>query len=68
MAGRLSREELDALLGAHALDADEPAEREQVEQYLAENPTARAEVDSRLRRYPVFLMVARKESGGARGG
>ena len=45
MAGRLSREELDALLGAHALDADEPAEREQVEQYLAENPTARAEVD-----------------------
>ncbi len=45
MAGRLSSEELDALLGAHALDADEPAEREQVEQYLAENPTARAEVD-----------------------
>jgi hypothetical protein len=45
MAGRLSREELESLLGAHALDADEPGEREQVEQYLAENPTARAEVD-----------------------
>ena len=45
MARRLSREELDALLGAHALDADEPGEREQIERYLAENPTARAEVD-----------------------
>jgi anti-sigma-K factor RskA len=45
MAGRLSREELESLLGAHALDADEPGEREQIEQYLAENPTARAEVD-----------------------
>lgn len=45
MAGRLSHEELDSLLGAHALDAVEPDEREQVEQYLAENPTARAEVD-----------------------
>lgn len=45
MAGRLTREELDSLLGAHALDADEPDEREQVEQYLAENPAARAEVD-----------------------
>jgi len=45
MAGRLSREELDSLLGAYALDAAEPDEREQIERYLAENPTARAEVD-----------------------
>jgi hypothetical protein len=45
MAGQLSHEELDALLGAHALDAVDPDEREQVDRYLAENPVARAEVD-----------------------
>jgi Anti-sigma-K factor rskA len=45
MAGELSRETLEALLGAHALDAVDPGEREQVDRYLAENPVARAEVD-----------------------
>jgi hypothetical protein len=45
MAGELRREELDALLGAHALDAVDPGEREQLDRYLAENPAARAEVD-----------------------
>jgi Anti-sigma-K factor rskA len=45
MAGELSREELDALLGPHALDAVDPGEREQLDRYLAENPGARAEVD-----------------------
>jgi hypothetical protein len=45
MAGELSRKDLDALLGAHALDAVDPGEREQLDRYLAENPVARAEVD-----------------------
>lgn len=45
MADELSRDELDSLLGAHALDAVEPDEREQISRYLARNPSARAEVD-----------------------
>jgi anti-sigma-K factor RskA len=45
MADELSRDELDSLLGAHALDAVEPEEREQISRYLARNPSARAEVD-----------------------
>lgn len=45
MARELSRQELDSLLGAHALDAVEPGEREQIDRYLAQNPSARAEVD-----------------------
>ena len=36
---------MDELLGAYALDAVDPDEREQVEAYLAGNPAARAEVD-----------------------
>jgi len=39
------RPELDALLGAYVLDALEPDERALVEQYLEDNPRARAEVD-----------------------
>jgi hypothetical protein len=38
-------EELDALLGAYALDAVDPDERIEIEEYLAANPRARAEVD-----------------------
>ncbi|HEX6311579.1 MAG TPA: anti-sigma factor [Acidimicrobiia bacterium] len=45
MAGELSPEELDSLLGAYSLDAVEPEERAELEQYLAQNPAARAEVD-----------------------
>jgi anti-sigma-K factor RskA len=37
--------ELDALLGAFALDALDPEERARVEEYLAANPIARREVD-----------------------
>lgn len=37
-------ERLDELLGAYALDAVEPAERDEVEAYVAEHPDARAEV------------------------
>jgi hypothetical protein len=42
----MTPEELDALLGAYALDAVDDDERHEVEQYLATNPRARAEVDS----------------------
>jgi anti-sigma-K factor RskA len=45
MASELSREELDSLLGAYALDAVDPEEREQISRYLARDPSARAEVD-----------------------
>jgi hypothetical protein len=42
----LTREELQALLGAYALDAVDGDEREQVERYLETDPGARAEVES----------------------
>jgi Anti-sigma-K factor rskA len=45
MARELSRQELDSLLDAHALDAVDPEEREQIDRYLTQNPWARAEVD-----------------------
>jgi Anti-sigma-K factor rskA len=45
MARELSRQELDSLLGAHALDAVDAGEREQIDRYLTQNQSARAEVD-----------------------
>lgn len=45
MATELSRDELEALLGAYALDAADADERDQVEQYLERNPHAAALVD-----------------------
>ena len=42
----LQREELQALLGAYALDAVDPDERDQIERYLETDPRARAEVES----------------------
>lgn len=42
---RFSTDELDELLGAYALDAVDPDERQAVEDYLRENPRARAEVE-----------------------
>jgi anti-sigma-K factor RskA len=42
---RANDPELDALLGAYALDALEGDERARVEEYIAANPSARAEVD-----------------------
>jgi hypothetical protein len=38
-------DELDELLGAYALDAVEPDERDAIEHYMATNPRARAEVE-----------------------
>jgi anti-sigma-K factor RskA len=40
-----NQNELDELLGAYALDAVEPEEAERLEDYLRENPRARAEVE-----------------------
>jgi anti-sigma-K factor RskA len=39
-------EEIEALLGAYALDAVDDDERAEIEEYLAVNPRARAEVDT----------------------
>jgi hypothetical protein len=44
MAPELSRDELNGLLAAYALDAVDGDERHQVERYLERNPQARAEV------------------------
>src|SRR4051794_24120071 len=41
----MNRQDLDALLGAYALDAVDDDERREIDQYLATNPRARAEVD-----------------------
>jgi anti-sigma-K factor RskA len=45
MNARANDPELDALLGAYALDALDADERRRVEDYIAQNPSARAEVD-----------------------
>jgi anti-sigma-K factor RskA len=49
--------ELDALLGAYALDAVDPDERARVDEYLAVNPLARDEVDE-LRESAASLALA----------
>ncbi len=49
--------ELDALLGAYALDALDPDERVRVDEYLAVNPLARDEVDE-LRESAASLALA----------
>jgi anti-sigma-K factor RskA len=53
--------ELDELLGAFALDAVEPEEAERVEDYLRENPRARAEVEE-YREAASFLASAGAEA------
>jgi anti-sigma-K factor RskA len=49
--------EIDALLGAYALDALDPVETARVDAYLANNPAARAEVDE-LRETAASLALA----------
>ncbi len=44
MNRRLTPAEMDELLGAYALDAVDADEREQIEEYIEQNPRARAEV------------------------
>jgi hypothetical protein len=51
-----SRPELDELLGAYALDAIEPVERFEMDQYLTENYEARHEVDE-LRETAAWLAL-----------
>jgi Anti-sigma-K factor rskA len=63
MARELSRQELDSLLGAHALDAVDPGEREQIDRYLTQNPSARAEVDDT--REVMSLLVELEEGSPA---
>jgi hypothetical protein len=63
MARELSRHELDSLLGARALDAVDPGEREQIDRYLAENPSARAEIDES--REVMSLLVEPEEGSPA---
>src|SRR5438132_14400835 len=41
----MTPEDLDELLGAYALDAVDEDERHAVEQYITDNPRARAEVE-----------------------
>jgi anti-sigma-K factor RskA len=53
--------ELDELLGAFALDAVEPEEAERLEDYLRENPRARAEVEE-YRETAAFLASAGAEA------
>jgi anti-sigma-K factor RskA len=61
MNSRANNPELDALLGAYALDALDTEERRQVEDYLAQNPSAQAEVDE-LRETAASLAMS--PSGG----
>jgi Anti-sigma-K factor rskA, C-terminal len=63
MAGELSRHELDSLLGAHALDAVDSGEREQIDRYLAQNPSARAEIEET--REVMSLLVDAEEGSPA---
>jgi anti-sigma-K factor RskA len=56
--------ELDALLGAYALDALEPDERTRVDAYLARNARARVEVDE-LRESAASLALAPVEDTAA---
>jgi anti-sigma-K factor RskA len=53
----INEPELDALLGAYALDALDPDETRRVEEYLARNAQARAEVDE-LRETAASLALA----------
>jgi anti-sigma-K factor RskA len=53
--------ELDELLGAYALDAVEPEEAERIEDYLRENPRARAEVEE-YREAAAFLASSGAEA------
>ena len=52
MARELTKQELDDLLGVYALDAVDGEERDQVEEYLDRDPTARARVESTAKRPP----------------
>jgi Anti-sigma-K factor rskA. len=58
---------MDELLGAFALDAVDPAERELVERHLATDPVARAEVDEMRETAAVLASLSRDEEGAPAG-
>ena len=61
------RSELDDLLGAYALDAVDPEEREAVERHLADDPAARAEVDEMRETAAVLASLPVTDEGAPRG-
>ena len=62
MNARANDPKLDALLGAYALDALDADERRRVEDYIAQNPSARAEVDE-LRETAASLALSPSAGG-----
>jgi hypothetical protein len=61
------RSEMDDLLGAFALDAVEPDEREMVERHLANDPVARAEVDEMRETAAVLASLPDGDEGAPEG-
>jgi len=61
------RHEIDDLLGAFALDAVDPEERELVERHLATDPVARAEVDEMRETAAVLASLPRDDEGAPAG-
>ncbi len=57
------RPELDALLGAYALDAVEPVEQRELDAYIANNPRARAEVDEMREAAAMLALVVNERQG-----
>ena len=63
----MPRSEIDDLLGAYALDAVEPAERDAVERHLADHPDARAEVDEMRETAAVLASLPVSDEGAPAG-
>ncbi len=63
----MPRSEIDDLLGAYALDAVEPAEREMVERHLAGDAAARAEVDGMRETAAVLASLPVSDEGAPAG-
>jgi anti-sigma-K factor RskA len=61
------RSEIDDLLGAYALDAVDPAEREEIERHLAGDPAARAEVDEMRETAAVLASLPVADEGAPAG-
>ena len=61
-----TRRDMDALLGAYALDALEPDEQAMVERHLADVPLARARSTSSARRRPPLAIAPRSDEPRAR--
>jgi hypothetical protein len=62
-----NRSEMDDLLGAFALDAVDPAERDMVERHLARDPVARAQVDEMRETAAVLASLPVGDEGAPEG-